>query len=173
MEEVHPSSFYRIERRWAAKDQVILRFPMEVRTSRWYHNSVAVERGPLVFALKIADDWKKVTRGMQKPAPPPAADWEVSATTPWNYGLVLPDDHSPQQFKVVERPIGAFPYSADGAPVEIRVRGRRLPDWKLVNGSAGPLPYSPASSQESIEDVTLIPYGSAKLRITAFPQLEN
>ena len=40
-----------------------------------------------------------------------------------------------------------LPFFADGAPVEIMTEGRRLPDWKLVEGSAGPLPVSPVSSR--------------------------
>ena len=173
VEGVRPSAFYRIERQWTKGDQVVLRFPMPVWTSRWYHNSVVVERGPLVFALRIGAKWTKLTQGMNKPAPVPAADWEVEPTTPWNYGLILPGGGLPSSLKVIEKPIGDFPFSADGAPVEIMTEGRRLPDWKLVDGSAGPMPVSPVSSQEPVETLTLIPYGSAKLRITAFPALDN
>ena len=173
VEGVHTSAFYRIERQWTKGDQVVLRFPMPVRTSRSYHNSVVVERGPLVFALKVGTKWTKLTQGMQKPAVAPAADWEAEPTTPWNYGLILPRGLVPPPWKVIEKPIGAFPFSADGAPVEIIADGRRLPDWKLVDGSAGPLPVSPSSSQEPVETLSLIPYGAAKLRITAFPALDN
>ncbi len=173
MEGVQPSAFYRIERQWAKGDQVVLRFPMPVRISRAYRNSAVVERGPLVFALKIGTKWEKISQGMEKPAHAPAADWEAEPTTPWNYGLILPGGSPPPSLKVIEKPIGDFPFSADGAPVEIMTEGRRLPDWKLVEGSAGPLPVSPVSSQEPIETLSLIPYGSAKLRITAFPALDN
>ncbi len=36
-----------------------LHLPMEVSTSKWYENSVAVERGPLVYALKMDEKWEK------------------------------------------------------------------------------------------------------------------
>ena len=173
MEGVRPSAFYRIERVWKRGDQVVLRFPMPVRVSRSYRNSVVVERGPLVFALPIGEDWKKITAGMTKPAVDPAADWEVHPTTPWNYGLIVAEDAVPKAWKVAETPIGDFPFSADSAPVKITVQGRRLHDWKLVEGSAGALPISPVSSQDPIETLHLVPYGSARLRITAFPQLAH
>jgi len=55
----------------------------------------------------------------------------------------------------------------------LMARGRRIPEWKLINGSAAPPPQSPVSSTEAVEPLTLIPYGAAKLRITAFPLLEK
>ena len=69
----------------------------------------------------------------------------------------------------LERAAGKLPYSPEGAPVVLIARARRIPAWTLVNGSAGPLPQSPVGSSEPVETVPLIPYGSAKLRITAFP----
>jgi hypothetical protein len=34
------------------------------------------------------------------------------------------------------------------------------------------VPVSPVSSDAALEEVTLIPYGSAKLRVTEFPTLK-
>jgi hypothetical protein len=48
------------------------------------------------------------------------------------------------------------------------VRGRRVPEWTLVEGSAD-TPPSGTKTTEPIERLTLIPYGAAKLRITEFP----
>jgi hypothetical protein len=163
--------FIRIDRRWSPGDEVLLRLPMSPRTSAWHNDSVALERGPLVFSLRIGEDWRKLTAGMTKPATPPASDWEVRPTTPWNYGLVLPENVA--EVQVRERPIGAFPFSMDGAPVELSVTGRRVPEWTLVDGSAGPLPKSPVVSGAPDETLTLIPYGSAKLRVTAFPRVRQ
>jgi hypothetical protein len=61
------------------------------------------------------------------------------------------------------------PFSVDASPVEIAVQARRLPEWQLVDDSAGPLPVSPVTTKQPVETLTLIPYGAAKLRITAFP----
>jgi hypothetical protein len=130
---------------------------MPVRTSHWYNNSMAVERGPLVYSLKIGESWRKLKQTG------PAADWEVFPTTPWNYALM------PQSFEVKEKPLGRQPFSVDGSPVEIAAKARRLPAWQAVDDSAGPLPVSPVASRQPEETITLIPYGAAKLRITAFP----
>ena len=45
-----------LHRPWKDGDQVILSLPMKVESSRWYENSVAIERGPLVYALKWRRD---------------------------------------------------------------------------------------------------------------------
>ncbi len=149
-----------VKRQWKAGDRVEIRFPMDVRTTRWYNNSAAFERGPLVFSLKVGEDWRKL-RDIG-----PAADWAVHPTTQWNYGVSL--DEKP---KVAEKKVGEYPFSPEGAPVEIRVKGRKLQEWMLDKASAATVPESPVSSQEREETLTLVPYGSAKLRITAFPVL--
>jgi len=166
---VLPGTFHELERVWHKGDEVILKLPMSVRTSRWYNNSVAIERGPIVFSLRIREEWRKVGGSMKNPAIPPATDWEIHPTTAWNYALAI----NPAQPKaqVTQKSVGDMPFSSDGAPIEIRIKGRRLLEWKLVEGSAGPLPPSPVTTNEAEETLRLVPYGSAKLRITAFPYL--
>ncbi len=164
---VKAGTFHCVERAWAPGDRMELTLPMGPRVTRWHHGSIAIERGPLVYSLKIGEDWRKIRDKA------PAADWEVYPTTPWNYALRINEARPDRSVEVIEKPLGAMPFSARGAPVELRVKGRRLPEWKLENGSAGPLPESPVESAQPLETLTLIPYGSAKLRITAFPWLKK
>jgi hypothetical protein len=172
---IKPGTFFRLERTWKAGDRVALTFPMPIRTTRWVNDAVALSRGPLVFSLKMGEDWRELTPstdgrpGMKNPAVPPAKDWEVHPTTPWNYALLLDMAQLSRSIEVKERPIGASPFSPTGAPIELLVRGRRVPEWTMVEGSAGDPPASPVASREAIEPLTLIPYGAAKLRVTVFP----
>jgi len=168
---VPAGTFYSVNRQWDKGDRVVLHLPLQVRASRWYHDSVTLERGALIFSLKIGEQWRKLDRGMSHPAKPPAVDWEVLPTTPWNYGLIVDSAHPEQSVQIVTKPLGQFPFSAEGSPIELIVKGRQIPEWKLVDGSAGPLPASPVVSTEPVQSLTLIPYGAAKLRITAFPRL--
>lgn len=164
---VKAGTFHSLLRQWKRGDQVVLRLPMTVKASRGYRDSVILERGPLVYSLKIGEDWREVQGRLRNPAIPPAKDWEVHPTTPWNYGLAI--DPIRPLAEVIERPVGKQPFSTNGAPIELKVSGRSLPDWKLVNGVTGPLPASPVKSSAPLIPLTLIPYGAAKLRITEFP----
>ncbi len=171
-EPAQPGTFVRLERLWRRGETVRLDLPMPVRMSSWYRDSVALERGPLVFSLPVGEQWNRVTAGMKKPAPTPAADWEVLPTTPWNYALRV-SEASAGGLRVVERPVGPVPFARASPPVEIEVTGRRVPEWQLEDGSAGTLPQSPAISNEKEELLRLVPYGTARLRITAFPRVRE
>jgi hypothetical protein len=163
--DVRSGAYLAISRKWKKGDRVEAKFPMPPRLSRWENNSIAVERGPLVFSLKMGESWTKLDDDALAP------DWEVRPTTPWNYGLVVDAAHPATSIKVIEAPIGSYPFSESAAPVELAVRARLVPEWQAVDGSAGPLPKSPVKSLSPEETVTLVPYGAAKLRITAFPEI--
>ena len=108
---------------------------------------------------------------MKKPAPAPAADWEVHPTTAWNYGLVL-DPSAAARLVVDEGAVGDVPFAAETPAVTIRVTGRRVPEWQLEDGSAGTLPAEPGDQPRARRALRLVPYGSARLRVTAFPRIE-
>lgn len=162
-----PSTFARIERTWHREDRVDIEFPLEPRVSRWFHDSVAMERGALVFSYSIGEDWLKLRdRGM-------TADWQVYPTTQWNYALALNDEIPSQAIRVTEGDVSNNPFDEKNAPVTLHVKGRKLPDWRSIDGAADPVPQSPVTSDQPDETVTLIPYAAAKLRITAFPELKG
>jgi uncharacterized protein len=165
-----PGTFHRLERLWTPGDRVTVRVPMQVRASRWFNDSIALERGPLVFALPIGEDWRPAT-GLKHPAIAPAKDWEVHPTTPWSYAIAAGDAAAIDAIKVNERPVGANPFVTADPPVSLVVRGRLLSDWTMVDGSAATPPKSPVKSSAPVQTLTLIPYAAAKLRITAFPVL--
>ena len=48
-----------------------------------------------------------------------------------------------------------------------------LPDWKNTAADPAAPPVSPAVSSEPVEDVELIPYGCARLRVTELPTLKQ
>ena len=131
-----------------------------------------MERGPLVYSLKLGEEWTRVNA--DKPHRElPHGDFEVRPTTPWNYGLLIDEAKPETSITFEEQPVGEQPFSPDGAGVIAKAKGRKLPGWKLAHGWAAEIPPGPQDSNEPLEDLTLIPYGCTNIRVTEFPRLKD
>ncbi|HVS92199.1 MAG TPA: beta-L-arabinofuranosidase domain-containing protein [Mucilaginibacter sp.] len=166
----------KIDREWKTGDVVELTLPMHVFKNTWYENSVSIERGPIVYALKIGEQVKKaintkdsVTYG--------GYYYEVYPTTPWNYGLIqTPDNKLADAYEVKETGAKSnFPWTAESAPILLTTKAKQIPSWQLYNDMAGPIPYSVGWGTETgqEENIVLLPYGCTKLRISEFPVVEK
>ncbi|HKQ37945.1 MAG TPA: beta-L-arabinofuranosidase domain-containing protein [Verrucomicrobiae bacterium] len=162
-EKVKAATFHRIDRRWSGETAVTLALPMRLRTEKRFNDAVVIKRGPLLLALQIGQDWRKLRDKK------PTADWEVHPMTPWNYAIWLNQD----AMRVETAQVGHSAFSPTSPPIRLHAKARKVPEWELVKNAADAPPKGPIKSEEPLEDVVLIPYGSAKLRVTEFPVLSQ
>ncbi len=161
-------TFAVIKRKWSTGDSVVLNLPMKVRVETRYHDAVSVMRGPLYFALRIGERFKELKHYYLQ-----SSDWEVHPTTPWNYGLIIDKTNPENSFVVETRDIAGNIWDQENAPVVLRARGKAIPEWTIVNNSAGDTPQSPVISDQPLTELELIPYGNTRLRITEFPVIDD
>ena len=184
-------SYLRIDRQWKDGDVVALTLPMRVSVRTWAQsgNSISIDRGPLTYSLRISERYVPVDgtvleflprswyrEGMSKELIEAWPAWDIFPTTPWNYGLVVDAKRPETSFEVTKKkwPADDSPWDKARAPIEIKAKGRRIPGWTKDDlDLVGLLSESPVRSEEPVEDITLIPMGSARLRLSAFPVIDN
>ena len=169
--------FRTFDREWKVGDRIKLEFPMPVTTSHWAGDAVAVQRGPLLYALRPESEERIVDRYRV----PFEKRWiekgggdfprkEILPKSSWGYALVLNADRRLPLAEVV----------GEGANLQIRVKAvktdfggwgymRDVTTGRAVDPPASPLPDEGASA----ETIGLVPMGCAQVRIVLFPWMEK
>lgn len=181
--KANASGYFKLQNEWKAGDVVSLTLPMRIDVRTWEKNksSVSVNYGPLTYSLKIEEKYAPVPSdktGQQDSGWRPDADpekWpshEILPGSAWNYGLLIDSSDPAASFEAVRKtwPTSNQPFVNANAPIVLRCKGRKLPGWTLdEHGLVAVLPQSPVESGEPDEELTLVPMGGARLRISAFP----
>ncbi|MGI8636046.1 MAG: beta-L-arabinofuranosidase domain-containing protein, partial [Segetibacter sp.] len=172
LQDANSNEIVKIEREWKTGDVVELELPMHFSSQTWYENSRSVERGPIVYALKIGEEATKVVND-KDPIEFGASYFEVRPATPWNYGLIdVPASELEESFTIEKKSaFSNYPWNLQNTPIIIKTKAKRIPSWQLYNDMAGPIPYSITSNLETgnEEEIVLVPYGCTQLRISQFP----
>ncbi|MGW7352926.1 RICIN domain-containing protein [Streptomyces sp. NPDC054784] len=156
-------AFAKVDRTWRDGDTVVLRLPQRTTVRTWSgnHGALSVDHGPLTYSLRIGERYEKYAGGGDFP------EYAVHATTPWNYALT----GDGLTFHADSGPLKANPFTHEGTPVTLTAPAHRLPEWVADDEHVvAPLQDGPARVTGEPEEVTLVPMGAARLRITAFPR---
>ena len=170
-----------ISHTWQNGDKVGLYFPMRLTKRVWAlnKNSVSINYGPLTLSLQIREryeqkDSRQTAIGdshWQKDADPDKwPTFEIYADSPWNYALQ--DDLEGMSVERLPWPENDYPFSHESVPLRVKARGARVEGWgQDATGLCQILPDASAR-RGALEDITLIPMGAARLRISAFPPMK-
>lgn len=172
--------FLILQRIFKPGDLVILTLPMKTAVTHWPQGGVGLEHGPLIYSLAIQANWQPVIE--EKYSTKDYPSWEATPASEWNYGLAL-DAAQPASGVEFKRRPGPTCDELDPwtkPPTMLIVPARKIEDWGLLANPDNPaqkftppLPEVRASKvSETVERLTLVPYGSTELRVTIFPTVK-
>jgi hypothetical protein len=165
-EGVGQGAFYTINRTWNNNDVIVLDFPMSIQINEEVNNSISVQRGPLIYSLKIAENWSvrnDYGNGFR--------ECEVLPLSAWNYALLIDKNNPESSIQVNKSEMPENPYIQATTPVWLTVSAREIPSWTYSYNDciATDPPFGPAELSRFVEQITLVPYGSGTLRATCLP----
>jgi len=177
-----PGEMLTIRRLWQSDDVVTLRFrnPLRLQVTRKPEFGIratccTIHRGALLYTLPVEEDWQFYTAPAHGPGKEIISSKVIMKSgAKWNYAILM-DPEDPDacgEFVKLCVPEDAKPFDVN-APVGIRVKARRVENWypegdpeHLMTPGA---PFLPMRLSDTVEDITLIPYGHTCLRMTYLP----
>jgi hypothetical protein len=136
-------TFVKINRKFSDGDVVAVTLPQEINASSWPTNGVALERGPLVYSLKIDEEWESMDKVVGeciggigvynlKNRYPGLLGNNVYPKSPWNYALDIDLDNVGAKVKFAEQWWrDENPWSTKEPPMMLEVPARQLAGWEL------------------------------------------
>ncbi len=134
------------------------------------HHLHTVQCGSLVFSLPISYEAERIEfvdgNGVERKFP--YCDYHYIPTSEWNYGYVK------SKLSLETAKISCVPYSAKNPPIFIKAKARKI-NWGYEHGYDTVCAKVPNSRKpiSDVEEITLIPYGCAKLRMTELPFVKS
>ena len=142
-----------VRRRWRSGDVLRVELNTVPRVTKWYHQSGAVELGPLLMALRPEEKWERDEDG----------DWQATAQSPWNWALVRDEP-----MKAVYSSGEPAPFGVGEAPVKVLAKAVPV-DWHMDGASCASVPMVPVIRAADAKVIELTPFGGTGLRIGQFP----
>ena len=142
-----------VRRRWRTGDVVRLELPTVPRVTKWYHQSDAVELGPLLMAFQPEE---------RREALPDGAEM-VTADAPWNWALVREEP-----MKAVYNTDAPRAFGLGDPAVTVKVKAVPV-EWSMDGASCGSVPMVPRIDAARAHVIELVPYGGTTLRVAQFP----
>jgi uncharacterized protein len=126
-----PATYISLQRKYKEGDKVTVILPSSFQLTPGPENGVSIERGPLVYSLKIDEDWRVDSNDNRSTPDFPA--YELFAKSPWNYALCVTKEDLQKQIKVINKAFSDNPWSIENAPIELKVPARLVKGWTLQN----------------------------------------
>ncbi len=128
-----------------------------------------LQAGSLLFSVPVAYEKQAreyTRRGVERKAP--YCDYSLIPQTDWNYAFAA------EEFETSRNEISAFPFSQENPPVTVKAKLQKI-GWGLkfpyrTVCRKTPKSRTPVSGEE---ELLLIPYGCARLRMTEMPLLKK
>ena len=183
-----PGEYVVIDRKWNQGDRITLNLSAPIQVEKRYRNAVSIKKGPLYYSLRIPKTFTEIDLGKHSHRYLGATDWQIEATGDWNYALLLNTNDPSASVELITMPVSKLPFADAGemvydatqqrfvewtesAPIVMKVKAVKVPSWGMEGNSAGAVPYSPIlmNADDQVVTVELVPYASARLRISEFP----
>jgi hypothetical protein len=127
-QECRPGSFAQVERTFKNDDVLALKIPQSLEVVPGPEHSISVVRGPLIYSLRIEENWQVYPDDSKSTKEFPA--YNLTATSPWNYALSLKDGKL-EDLEETRKPLVGNPWSIESAPIELQLKAYRLTNWVI------------------------------------------